>query len=144
MYQIIKKGQNMQIQLSNNYNSHFGSKVITTPGANNIMNSYSSSMKKYMKERISELESNGNKDVVLIDACANIRDIFMTVYNMVNGKLCQGEFPTRVGGYIKSGFSWAYESSSDNPKPIKKSVFDKYNPLWQIIEDSLKKMDNVK
>ena len=133
----------MKIQPCNNYNNSFGSKVITTPGANKIMNSYRPSMKKLMQQRFAELESNGNKDVVLIDACRNINDVFMTVYKMINSKLYQGEFPSRFES-TKASFSWAYESSSNRPKPVKKTAFDKYNPLWNIIEDSLKQMDNVK
>ena len=133
----------MQIQSCNNYNNSFGSKVITTSSASEIMNNYKPSKKNFMIQRITELENNGNKDVVLIDACRNVNDVFITVYKLINGKLCKGEYPSRFESTKKS-FSWSYESASSNPIRVKNTGFNKYNPLWNIIEDLLKQMDNVK
>ena len=121
-----------------NQNASFGSTVFTTPGACAIIKDYSSAQKKLLTKRINELENNNNNDVVVFDACKNVRDLYMTVYTMNKGKLHHGEFPTRFP--LDNKFNWYYKRESDvnSQVPVKKTKFDKYNPLWTMIENTLK------
>jgi len=131
----------MLVKQCNNQHVSFGSKVFTTPGACEIIKKFSPAQKRLLTTRINELEKNNNKDVVVFDACKNVNDLLMTVYTMVKGKLHQGEFPTRFP--LSEGFNWYYRRESDlrSQIPVKKTKFDKYNPLWSVIEDTLSDMN---
>ncbi len=131
----------MFVKQCNNQHVSFGSKVFTTPGACAIIKDYSPAQKKLLTTRIKELEKNNNKDVVVFDACQNVRDLYMTVYTIVKGKLHQGEFPTRFP--LNNEFNWYYtrESELSSKIPVKKTKFDKYNPLWTMIENTLRGMN---
>ncbi len=131
----------MLVKPCSNQNAYFGSKVFTTPGACAIIKDYSPAQKKLLTARINELENNNNKDVVVFDACNNVRDLYMTVYTMNKGKLRQGEFPTIFP--LDNGFNWYYrrESDANSQVPVKKTKFDKYNPLWAVIENTLRDMN---
>ena len=131
----------MKIQPCNSYNNSFGSKVITTSGASAVMNDYKPHIKKFMKQRIAELENNGNKDVVVLDVPKNANGILMTVYQIINGKLYRGKFSSRFE-MTKASLACAYQFSSSNPKLVKETGFDKYNPLYGIIKDLLKISNN--
>ena len=128
----------MLVKQCNNQNVSFCSTVVTTPGACKIIKKFSPAQKRLLTNRIKELENNNNKDVVVFDACQNVDNLLMTVYTMVKGKLRQGKFPTRFP--LGKGFSMYYKREADisNQVPVKKTTFDKYNPLWIMIENTLK------
>ena len=128
----------MLVKQCNNQPVSFGSTVFTTPGACKIIERFSPEQKRLLTTITKNLENNNNKDVVVFDSCENVNNLFMTVYTMVKGKLHQGEFPTRFP--LSKEFNWYYRRESDlsSQIPVKKTKFDKYNPLWTMIENTLK------
>ena len=130
----------MNIQAVNNYNNSFGSKVITTTSANNIMNNFSPRVKGSIKLLFAELENNGKNDVVFIDSTHHMNDLYMIVYRMIEGKLHQCKNPTVVD-MTKDSFNMLYEyqSSSFSQVPVEKTSFDKHNLLLDIIKNTLQR-----
>ena len=123
-------------------NISFGSTVFVTSSAGKLMSRYSPSRKGQMTKIIKRLEGNGNNDVVVIDSCDNVRDAYMTVYNMVKGKLCRGKFPTRFPLTKEFDSYYRRESDLSSMVPVKKSFLDKYNPLWDAIINALKQTNS--
>ena len=128
----------MNIQPCNNYNNSFGSTVIMTSGANKIIRKYKPNEKKFLMQQITGLEQNGVNNVVVIDACHKVDDIFMTCYMMIRDKVYQGKYPNRLYDKNKIAFQATYNTAACNMEPVKINSFDKYNPLWDIIKNSCK------
>ena len=126
----------MRIYPCCNYNNSFGSTVFITPSANEIISSYKPTEKKLLKQRLAELENNDDKNAVVIDSCNRVQDIKMTVYSVINGKLYQGEYPTRFP--LDKGFSCYYKREADmsHQVPVKKTQFDRYNHLLVNIKEA--------
>ena len=131
----------MFIQPYNNNKTSFCSKVYVTQNAARIMDNYGDNRRK-IRSRINDLEKNGDKNVVVFDYDVNKRDVYGTVYDLADDKLCESTYPFEVS-FDKREFKFLYKRATLGHKLVKKTAFDNYNIMKSDIEDTLRKMQDA-